>query len=521
MRKLSLLFVVFLISSVWGSDTRRQTFPTDAASSYFRYFDANRLYFSSYSNGIIGRNLVTGNADFFLDDLQIIYLSGIFLGAKVNGQIRTSGAYYATDFIGGMIDQNGRPVVPLDSTFRVYKISRGDNNFNNPDYLDWPAQFGAPIDDLGRPLLFGDQTLWCSYIDGDTDYRKFNQCPPLRAEIHQTIWGWQDIPNITFCRFQIINKSENDWEDAYVAFFADPDLTTFSNDLTGSDSTLQLVYCYDSEKDQLFPFQAVGFTVLQAPLVESPGDTAYTIFGPKIGFSQVEVSAPRMEDFFSDGWNDFPAWSPQTSTMIYNRFQCLNDEGNPAIDPTTGEPSKWAFSGDPITGTGWLDANPRDRRIMISTGPLDVAAGDTCELVMAINAYRGVSFKNCIDVVRQEAGALQQMFRKNVGLFSEIIYANWGEQEVAIPIRAINLVKLKKIEFDCQLVSDSVFIKMAIPTLRTEMADFSTQLDTLNNAIHVRILFDDNCLGIGKGDLANILFDAPTTTPSNELNFMV
>ncbi len=520
MKKLTLFFVVFFISSVWASETKKLNSATDAAPSYFRYFDANRLYFSCQSDGAIGRHPISGNADFRLDNFWIIYASGLIFGAKVDGEVRTSGYYYESDFTGGIIDSQGDPFIGSDSTFRVYKISLGDD-FNNPDYRDWPAMYGAPTDENGAPLLFGDQMLWCSYIDSYQENRFFNVCPPLNAEIHQTIWGWKNLDNIVFLRFEIINESGQDWEDTYFGFFSDPDITNASNDLTASDSTLQMVYSFDADTFQWnFPFHAVGFTLLESPIVESPGDTAYTFSGMKIGYRNVPVSAPLMDKNMLRGWGDFPV-NESTASQIYNRFQCLNKNGEPAIDPITGQPSKWAFSGDPLTGVGWQDSIPRDRRIMLSVGPLNVAAGDTCAVMLAINVVRGPTQNNCIDEVRQEARGLQQMFRKNLGLYSEIVYADWGAQNVSIPIKAMNQVSVKKIEFDCQLFSDKIFLKGANPGARADAADFQAQTDTTTNIVHVTISFENNFLPLGKGELAEILFDAVQSTEDSVASFAV
>jgi hypothetical protein len=46
---------------------------------------------------------------------------------------------------------------PEDSLrYRVYKISKGDDQ-TNPDYAEWPTDFGAPIDENGNPLPAVDE----------------------------------------------------------------------------------------------------------------------------------------------------------------------------------------------------------------------------------------------------------------------------------------------------------------------------------------------------------------------------
>jgi hypothetical protein len=255
-----------------------------------KYFDINRIKSSIRNDGIFARHPITGNADFYFDGEQLIYTSGLWIAAKVNGEIRASASDFLTDFIGGAIDGQGNPYGKEDSTFRVYKICRGDNASNNPDYAEWPIELGAPSDGQGNPLLIGDQTLWCSFTDSYFKEREYNICTQLGAEIHQTIWGWQTIENVMFIHWEIINKSKEVWNDTYFGIFSDPDITNGNNDLIGSDSTLHLVYCYDSLIRQIFlPNHALGYQLLASPIVPLPGDTAYTIWGKKLDYKNVLV----------------------------------------------------------------------------------------------------------------------------------------------------------------------------------------------------------------------------------------
>jgi hypothetical protein len=57
---------------------------------------------------------------------------------------------------------------PADSGwYRLYRITRGDGPGANPDYAEWPAEWGAPIDHQENPRLYGDQTLWTVFNNLD------------------------------------------------------------------------------------------------------------------------------------------------------------------------------------------------------------------------------------------------------------------------------------------------------------------------------------------------------------------
>lgn len=378
-----------------------------------KYFDINRIKSAIRNDGIFARHPITGNTDCFFDGKELIYTSGLWLAAKVNGEIRASAADFNTDWIGGAIDANGIPFGKEDSTFRVYKISRGDNVSNNPDYAEWPMALGAPSDGQGNPLLIGDQTLWCSFTDAFAEERIwYNICDPLGAEVHLTVWGWEDIDNFVFLRWEIVNKSQDVWEDAYIGLHSDPDVGDANNDLSGSDSTLNMVYCFDhSARNYYHDNFAVGYILLESPLISSAGDTATTWQGKRINFRNAPVYAPRIEKLSSEGWGEAIYTNSRTATIIYNRLRCLNFDGNPAIDPITNKISHWAFSGDPVSGTGWLYETPLDQRMMLSTGPVTLAPGDTAALMIAIACVGKKDQLNTIVDLKNDAHFLRSAFK--------------------------------------------------------------------------------------------------------------
>ena len=62
----------------------------------------------------------------------------------------------------------------------------------------------------------------------------------------------------------------------------------------------------------------------------------------------------------------------------------MNSDGSAIVDPTTGQPTLFMVSGDPVAGTGWLDTSPSDRRMLLCSGPFTMAPGDTQEIYVAI-----------------------------------------------------------------------------------------------------------------------------------------
>ncbi|RMG40172.1 MAG: hypothetical protein D6732_03375, partial [Methanobacteriota archaeon] len=98
----------------------------------------------------------------------------------------------------------------------------------------------------------------------------------------------------------------------------------------------------------------------------------------------------------------------------------LDRNGDP-IDPTAwgigGTPDtdpRFFYSGDPVTGTGWLDNTPADKRFMVNTGPFQLAKGDTQDVVVAYIVTQGASDQlSSVDRLRSEDVVAQTVYEAN------------------------------------------------------------------------------------------------------------
>src|SRR5262249_5377048 len=173
-----------------------------------------------------------------------------------------------------------------DPAHRVYAIRRCDTAERNPDYAQWPSVMGAPVDAAGRPLLFGDQTLWSVANDAvATDHsNSVGNTAPLGLELRQTVFGFArggDLDRALFVKFDLHNRGAKTLDDAYVALWTDVDLGGFVDDLVGCDTTLDLGFTYNADDDdEVYGAHppAIGLAFLQGPIVA--GDTLrMTSFG--------------------------------------------------------------------------------------------------------------------------------------------------------------------------------------------------------------------------------------------------
>ena len=316
------------------------------------------------------------------------------------------------------------------------------------DWLEWPWQKGAPFVDrdgngvydaafgaAGAPdsdsdepgLAAADQVAW--YVINDLDIGATTALygsRPIGLEVQVTLWGYgrtDALGDVIFKKHRLIYKGTGTTpdsariEDMYVAQWSDPDLGDGGDDLAGSDVDLSLGYVYNASNDDFrysdfqLPPPAVGYDFLQGPIVpvfqrDENGDplvdeegvpiadessTAIFDFGIRTGFRNLPMTSfvffaagSAISDPIEGAYDGTREWY-----NLLRGFQPQPDTDNPVAytDPTTGEPTPFTVSGDPLSGTGWIDGDPLpagDRRIVLNTGPFEMALGDTQEVVVAL-----------------------------------------------------------------------------------------------------------------------------------------
>jgi hypothetical protein len=272
-----------------------------------------------------------------------------------------------------------------------------------------PASPGDSVEIPG-PDVSGDQMLWCVYNDADPK-RHTNDAggsAPLGLEIRQTTFSFNRqgaLGNTIFLKFEIIHPAlsaptdavyQTTLQDMYVSLWADPDLGGAGDDLVGCDTTLSLGYCYNAtNSDQIYGSAppAVGYDFFLGPR---------TPLGDTLGLSSFNK--------YINGTD------PGSSDETYNYMQGLQADGAVLINPKTGEPTRYFNSGDPVVGTGWLDNNAADKRMMLSSGPFEMAPGDTQVVVGAIVMGQGSNRLSSVAGLRFFDAFAQDAFDKDFDL---------------------------------------------------------------------------------------------------------
>jgi len=338
--------------------------------------DANEvgMYFSN--NGSLARDELNETGSYpgliFPADsaIPLIYSAGLWLSASVDGSPRIALSEYGSEFLPGPM---GHEQVEDSSIFRVYKISAGDNVTQPDDWVEWPSSWGAPVDSEGEPLLTGEQSLWAVFNDSlpSGHYLRGGSTDPLGAEVRMYACEYRTeslLDNIVIVEYEILNKSGQQWDNFVAGVWADPDLGTSADDLGGTDSLLSLVYCYTLENDAELPVgfcPAVGTAIINSPSSENG--------------MHASASANIIRNLTRSG-------SPE---MTLDLIDGLTYNGQPYVDPETGKSTKYPYGGDPRTNTGWIDFGKGDRKTLICSAPVSVAAGETVHMTAAFMATFG------------------------------------------------------------------------------------------------------------------------------------
>ncbi|PKK82395.1 MAG: hypothetical protein CVT49_13995 [candidate division Zixibacteria bacterium HGW-Zixibacteria-1] len=428
-RTLILAVFIFLFAvssfSLPPSDAVIQTPDGTRSIDNTTFIDANKILMFVTNHGNFGRDLSGffgydyGTFFPFTDTSLIssgmetkspLYASGLWVGGKVGEDIRVALAEYSDEYVPGPM--SGETFMSDDPAFRVYKLyidSLGDNP--NDDYLNWPEDQGAPVDDEGDPLMIGDRMLWTVYNDADPSGHANNAglTNPLGLEVRHTTFAFDrnnEIDNIIFFRLRISNKGPNTIDSCHFSLWVDPDVGGAGDDMIGCDSLLSLGYAYNADNDDSqyggTP-PAIGYNFLQGPMIYTgyPADTARMWGQAFMGYKNIKMTS------FNKYINGTDPDNPQE---VYNFMRGLTKSGAPYI--YNGSPSNFVHSGDPVAGTGDLDSSPADRRMMLNCGPVTFESGDSTEIIAAIVVGQGSDHLNSVTVM------------KELDLFARVLYEN-------------------------------------------------------------------------------------------------
>ncbi|MDA3943808.1 MAG: T9SS type A sorting domain-containing protein [Bacteroidetes bacterium] len=272
---------------------------------------------------------------------------------------------------------------------KVWKLSKEDIEYHkqnwfksdyvpHPDILSWPAhgntEYGqmeliAPYMDIQSngvyepmtgdyPVIRGDQALFFIFNDDRKDHGESGG-NKLGVEVHGMAYTFnqpesQALDHTVFINYQIINRSNKTYSDFHLAKFTDFDLGYIFDDFVGCDTLLNCFYAYNG-----FPTDGNGEP-------ESYGENP-----PAQG---VIFLSHTLSSFVFFDLILSPTGLPRTAIEYYNYMRAMwrdsthilyGGTGHNSGQGTTGIPTNYMFSGDPVNGEGWSEvseSNPPDDR---------------------------------------------------------------------------------------------------------------------------------------------------------------
>jgi hypothetical protein len=400
LRILGFVTAIGTVAAPASAAPRSAPSPRTDTFDYSRAADVNEIELFVTNFGPFGFDIAAGNSGVIYpagSGKTALFAGGLWIGAMVNGETRVTVAEYSQEYAPGPILPGGQPDDPNRPEHLVYKVVlfTGDpqdtahverppggplrdvlEHHSWSEYMFGAAPHGAPWRiyrlpntdtpdptdsvDVPGPDVTGDQMLWAVFNDADPAAHSNNAggTAPLGVEVRQSIYAFGNPKppqsRFVFLRYEIENKGTNLLQNTYLGLWSDPDLGGATDDLVASKPACDLGFAYNATNDDLIYESsppAVGFMLLETPVVagNSLGMTAFTKY--------------------------INGTDPASPSESYNYLRGLLPNGNPVIDPTTGLPTTFFVPGDPIMGTGWLDEIPADRRMMLSSGPFDLAPG--------------------------------------------------------------------------------------------------------------------------------------------------
>jgi len=355
-------------------------------------------------------------------DSVIVYDQGPWIIGKINNKIHLSISQWGTNYSPGPIINNKAAMQykPEDSLkYRVYKISKGDNN-TNKDYLEWPYEFGAPKAKDGKPRLYQDQTLWTVFNQYDPafSFKNFvkDTLPITPIEIHQTAFSKKGnskdeidlFSNTVFFEWTIINKGTLPIDSAYFSFWTDIDfgLSGWPYNIPQMDSVTGLGYLWSNTTD---PQLAVGYVMLYGPAVQSIGQKAVFKGKVKTGYKNLDITSN--DAFFGASGMDKRFALSKNKNDAWNIARGFYTTGETKINPTNNKPTKFTFTGDPVTDKGWIwkTSTGGGTGFNLFSGPFNLAPNDTQWVMMALVPALGKDYKESITIMRNKVKLLRSM----------------------------------------------------------------------------------------------------------------
>lgn len=376
MKYIHYLLILFSLIAIGGCKEKvvNPTVSTTLETNSVSTLNINDFNVELSQRGIISRG--------FWGNVGVIYMAGLWIGMDNSSQPR-----------GDIVITKGLPNSNFtsqwgDKQLGVFTL------YSNINYLpeNWPINYGAPTNESGLPKIYGDEMCWTALQSDTTMKDQLYYASPINGlQVTEAVYGYKKdyLRSTIFIKYSITNLSTEIWNNIYVGFFSDTDLFNYSINRTGYDSVRSMSYTYDTTNNYV-----TGFSFMETP--------------KNVGVGSHRIM--RRNDYIDPDFGEYSFILPE---QIILALKGLSNSGQPMINPVTGLVTKFAFTGDPVTHTGWLDT-PVDVRSLLSTESFSLSPGETTWITITwVVTHDTVSLSNALS----ELKTIMDLIKADVSLW--------------------------------------------------------------------------------------------------------
>ncbi|MBP6873023.1 MAG: T9SS type A sorting domain-containing protein [Bacteroidales bacterium] len=418
-------------------------------------------------------------------------------------------------------------------------------------YFDFNFDEKYDPTDGDYPLIRGDQCIF--FMMNDDKEHTESQGERLKVEVHGMAYvfdapGDSAMAHSVFVHYDLINRSENIYNEIYTGIFTDFDLGNPWDDYIGSDVMRNSYYCYNGNKNDMdhpYPdYTILGYglyppaqsvTLLGGPFLDPdgidnfPGECDAGIIGTNFGNGVPDDERSGFTNFMYFISN---IWDPEIFDDKYNFMKSIWRDGHHLVFGGVGHSDagglecRYQFPGDsdPLNfGTGcitppppfdqegfyWTDSitnPPGDRRGIGSMGPFTFKPGDVQEIELAYvvaNGWNGPV--SSVDKLMEYIDTLRARVQ-NGGLIvpnSELGYNEPSKIPGSLkiypnPASDFVVVDLKGIESGCEYAIYDLFGRMVLSGILSFQAQNVVNTNGLSSGLYVLMVKTDDLIYSGK-----------------------
>ncbi len=262
-------------------------------------------------------------------------------------------------------------------------------------FVDYNGDGIYNLFDGDYPKLMGDRMLW--WVRTDQTIHGESNGQPLHVDVLFTLYGYDcpqngSISHSVFADYQIINRSGENYSNAYMGFFSDFDLGCDEDDYIGSLPEANSIYVYNQDQ-----------------IDGNPGSTCASgagTYGADVPVEAITILNHTMDHAIYSNRTGSPG-DPTGPNEFYSYLKGLICAGQlPTIGGTGCNPgstnfTNFVFPDNPSDVSGWSMCTANlplgDRRMLNSHGPFNFNGGDTFNIKLAFTYHPNIPLP-CPDI---------------------------------------------------------------------------------------------------------------------------